>query len=302
MKLAIIGGGGLLGSTTAFYLGSLNILSQIKLIDINENILMSHVMDLEQAFTSVSTTQIVKADYNEIDDCDIILITASLPERRVASRNEFLQGNLGIIQNILREIGNLQRDKIIINATNPVDVLNYYIYKKHNCNRNRIIGFSLNDTVRFKWAIAKLTGLNAKKIKAYCLGEHGDNKVPIFSKIYYKDEKVLLGEEQKDTIQRKINNWFKEYQALNSGRTSGWTSAIGLTSIIKAIIEDNQVVIPCSAILEGEYDAEGVSAGVPLKLGNKGIEGVVDIDISKDERKLFNEATIKIKNIISTII
>ncbi len=301
MKLAIIGGAGLLGSTTAFYAGSLGCLSEIKLVDLNQNMLMSHVMDMDQALSSITNTKVTYATYEEINDCDIILLTASLPETNVSSRNEYLKGNLGIVESVCKEISKLEANKIIINATNPIDVFNYVIYKMLGYDRNKIIGFSINDTIRLEWAIAKLLNIKSTEIKAICLGEHGDGQVPLFDRVEHNNKKIFLSEEQRQSVSNEISSWFTRYQALKSGRTSGWTSAVGLTRIIQAIATDAKDIVPCSVILDGEYGENDVSIGVPIRLGKNGVEQIIQLDLTDEQNSLFNKSSIKIKDLIKSI-
>lgn len=301
MKLAVIGGAGLLGSTTAFYAGSLDCLSEIKLVDLNENMLMSHVMDMDQALSPISDTRISRATYEDINDCDIILFTASLPERNVSSRNEYLEGNLGIVESVCKEISRLEPNKIIINATNPIDVFNYVIYKLLKYDRSKIIGFSINDSIRLKWATAKVLGKESRRFEAICLGEHGDSQVPLFDRIKYDGERVSLSKEEEKLVLNEISSWFSRYQALKSGRTSGWTSAVGLATLIEAIARDSKVTIPCSAILDGEYGLNNVSAGVPVKLGKNGIEEIVQLKLTDEQTLLFEKSSDKIKSLIESI-
>lgn len=301
MKLAVIGGAGLLGSTTAFYAGSYGYFSEIKLIDINEKMVMSHVMDMEHAFSSISNTKVLCSYYKDIGDCQIVLITASLPERNVSSRNEYLKGNLKIVESVCKEISKQSGDRVIVNATNPVDVFNYVIYRALGYERERIVGFSLNDTIRLKWAIAKLLNKESTKVNGFCIGEHGDNQVPLYEKIEYNKETISLNEEQKEEASKIINNWFGKYQGLQSGRTTGWTSAVGLTKIIHAIAKENDEIIPCSAVLEGEYGLNNLSIGVPVRLSRDGIKDIIQFDLSKEQSLKLKGASKQIKKLIQSI-
>jgi len=303
MKLAVIGGAGLLGSTTAFYAGTKGIFDEIKLVDIKENVLKSHVMDMDQGLSSICKTKVFEADYSGINDCNIILITASMPETKVSSRDDYLKLNLKIVENICSQIKNvINPNTIIINASNPVDPLNLYMFKMLKIKREKIIGFNLNDTVRFKYFISEVTKKDILSVDAYCLGEHGETKVPIFSQIKCNNEEMKLSNAQKEIINLKMINWFKEYQSLDSKRTAGWTSAIGLTKILNAITNNTKEVIPCSAVLKGEYGISDVSLGIPAKISNEGIDEIIEIEISENEKKLLQKSSSKIKEMVKSII
>lgn len=301
MKLGIIGGAGLLGATTAFFVGTKNIVEEIKLIDLNENLAMSHAMDMQQALKPMSKTKITKSDFEDLGDCDIILITASLPERNVKNRNEYLSGNVGIITPICKAIKQYCSDAIIISATNPVDVFNYVIWKLIEWNSNKFIGFSSNDTLRLKWATEIITGKEFSEIDAICVGEHGDGQVRLYSQMKYNGQPMNLVEGEKNKIEDLTANWFKEYQGLNSGRTSGWTSAVNLTYIIEAIVKDSGEIIPCSTILNGELGYQCLSLSMPVVLGKEGIKEIKVPNLIEQEKLTLDKTVNKISDLIRSI-
>ena len=301
MKLGIVGGGGLLGSTTAFYAGLSGVLSEIKLLDVKENMVMSHAMDMDQALSTLSPTRVVKANYEELADCEIVLITASLPERTVKNRNEFLQDNLSLIKDVCENIKKYCKAPIVINATNPIDVFNYVVWKRLGLPREKMLGFCINDSVRLRWSIAKHLNIPTAGVEAICIGEHGESQVPLFSGVRIDQKPYALSEDSKIAVMGEIGRWFKNYQALESGRTSGWTSALGLGKMIGAIARENAEVIPCSAILDGEYGQKDVSIGVPVLLGRGGVREICTVPMSAHEKEKFAQSADKIRGILSQV-
>ena len=302
MKLGVIGGAGLLGSTTAFYTGTKDILEEIKLVDLKKNMVKSHVMDMGQALLPFSRTRIVEADYPDLYDCDIILITASLPERNVASRNEYLAGNVGVVTPICRMLKKYcPNQPVVINATNPVDVFNYITYKLLGWDRKKLIGFTLNDTLRLKWAAALVTGKDIRKIDACCIGEHGDGQIRLYEQMKYDGSPWILSREEREQIEEKTANWFSEYQALQSGRTTGWTSAVSLAAMIEAIACDTREILPGSAVLEGELGYTEISMGMPLCLGKEGILAVENPKLTAEQRKELDITAEKIRKLIHSV-
>ncbi len=297
MKVGIIGGAGLLGSTTAFRLALLDVVDEIVLIDIKENLVKSHVMDMEQAISEYNQTHIRAGAWSDLKGCNIVLLAASMPETNVQSRLEYLEANLRIIQSVCGHIKEHCPEAVIINATNPVDVINLAIYKLTGVKPSQIIGFSRNDTLRMKWAIAKVLSLNTTDISALCLGEHGEKQVPLFSRIFVNGKPYTLTDEQKKKVLFEMGNWFSDYQSLKSGRTSGWTSAMGLARLIKYIVVDFDEIVPCSAILLGEFGQHDVSVGVPVQLGSNGIKKVIEYPFNEEEKSGFIEAVKKIKQL-----
>jgi len=297
MKLGIIGGAGLLGSTTAFRVALLGIVDEIVLIDIKENMVKSHVMDLEQAISEYNQTRITAGKWSDLKDCNIVLLSASVPETNVKSRVEYLGDNLKIIQSICGYIKEYCPDAVLINATNPVDVINLAIQRLTGAKRNQIVGFSRNDTLRMRWAIAKVLGVNTADVSAICIGEHGEKQVPLFSRVFVKGEARELTEDEKIKVLFETSNWFANYQSLKSGRTSGWTSALGLAKLIQCIVEDSDEILPCSVILEGEYSFNGISLGVPVKLGYRGVKQIVEYPLHEKELEALKEAAEKIRQL-----
>lgn len=297
MKLSIIGGAGLLGSTTAFRLALLGALDEIVLIDIKENMVKSHVMDMGQAISELNQTKIKAGSWDDLQDCNIVLLSASMPETNVKSRVEYLEANLKIVRSVCSYIKEYCPETIIINATNPVDVINHAILEITGAKRNHLIGFCRNDTLRMRWAIAKVLGVNTTDVEALCIGEHGEKQVPLFSRVWVKGESYSLTKEQQSKVLFETSNWFINYQALNSGRTSGWTSALGLAKVIQCIACDSEEILPCSVLLQGEYGIHDVSVGVPVQLGPNGIKKIIEYPLSEKERAGLAEAVDKIRQL-----
>ncbi|MFA9423494.1 MAG: malate dehydrogenase, partial [Sedimentibacter sp.] len=253
MKLAIIGGTGLIGSTTAFLTAQKGIFDEIKIIGRRKNLLKHHAMDMEHALMPFSKTIVTSSDYEDIGDCQVIFIAAGAPEREVVSRDEYLKDNIKVVDEVVENINKYNEDGIILTATNPIDVFNYYLYKKLNRDRMKMIGFSANDSLRLRWALAKKLNLDFDKIEAYCIGEHGQNQVPLMNLIKYEGNPLVVSNDMKTHIKSTLLDWFLEFQALNGKRTSGWTSSVTATEILEAIACDSGKIIECSVPLEGEF-------------------------------------------------
>ena len=297
MKLAIIGGAGLLGSTTAFRVSMLDVVDEIVLIDIKENMVKSHAMDMGQAISEYNQTSIKAGTWHDLENSDIVLLSASMPETNVKSRLEYLEANIKIIQSVCRNIKDYCPQTVIVNATNPVDAINHAILDFTGIDKNHLIGFCRNDTLRMKWSIAKVIGINTTDVEAICIGEHGEKQVPLFSQVKIKGEPFTLNEEQKSKVLYETSNWFTNYQALNSGRTSGWTSALGLARLIQCIATDSNEILPCSVVLQGEYGLRDVSVGVPVRIGPNGVKEIVELEISEKERAGLYDAADKIRRL-----
>jgi len=309
MRLGIIGGAGLLGATTAFQAAAGGIISEVLLYDLKENLAKSHALDIEQAVCEFSETKLRACAFDELASCDILLNAAGVPERAVTSRDEFLAGNIEILRSLATSIRSWGTSPVIISATNPIDVLNYKLYELTGLPSQRFVGFSRNDTLRFKWAAAAETGVPASELDAFVIGEHGDGQVPVFGSLKntVTGEAINLTGTQKASILSRIKTWFGEYQSLDSGRSSGWTSGIGLYRIITMILLDGDFaevgsdeLCSCSVIPDGQYGLKDLSIGLPVKLGRKGVREIVEIDLAAEETTALNKAAEKIKAAIKS--
>ena len=297
-----------MGSSAAFRIATLDIASEIVLIDARPNLARSHVMDLEQAVAEISGSRIVGGDWADLAGCDIVVLSASLPERNVASRDEYLAGNLQIVRKAAEHLAACP-EAVVVVATNPVDVFTYLLGDLAGGAPSRFVGYSYNDTLRFRWALARTLRVAMADVTALVLGEHGDLQVPLFELVSVKGVPVGLNEQQRREVETATRTWFSTYQGLNAGRTSGWTSAMGIARMVAAIAGSAGYAggaapasgggpLPCSAILHGEYGLSGVSLGVPVVLGPGGVRQIVELPLTPIERSQLHAAADKVRGLI----
>jgi malate dehydrogenase len=299
MRLGIIGGAGLLGATTAFCVAEEQLVDEIVLYDLRENLAISHAMDISIGVAERSDTKAVAGSFDDLSECDMIFNTAGAPERKAGSRSEYLNDNLKIYRDIARRIKAWGTSPVIISASNPIDVLNYVLLDEIGYHPEKLIGFSRNDTLRFKWSIALELGLPPYEIEAFVIGEHGDAQVPLFSTVRRTDGSALiLSDEQKGNVLERIRNWFAEYQKLDCGRSSGWTSGLSMAKVIKMIVTDGDEIVPCSVIPDGEYGFSEISIGLPVRLGRSGVKDIVSFDLTGSEQADLQAAADKIRGMV----
>ena len=243
MKVGIIGGAGLLGSTIAFAVAQRSLVNELVLIDIKENVAKAHVMDMEQAISEHNQTTISFGDWDALSGCDIVIMTASMPERKVLSRIEFLTDNLSIVQAVAAHLARYCPGAEVINATNPVDPFDFILHDLTGMPARQFVGFTRNDSLRLRWAIAKVANVPTTDVEAMVIGEHGEAQVPLYSAVRVRGKKVELNADQKAAVSSLIRNWFANYQALQSGRTSGWTSALGVAHLVEAMVNHTGEVL-----------------------------------------------------------
>ncbi|MDL2307197.1 hypothetical protein LJC48_04105 [Desulfovibrio sp. OttesenSCG-928-C06] len=298
MKLAIIGAAGSIGAPTAFYTALQNVVDEIKMVDPNKDLLKNHVMDMDQAVIEASNTKVVAADYSDLGDCDIFMIVAAKPAKVAASRDEWLADNLGLLKFIQADIKKYAHNKPIICATNPSDVCTYYLYRELGWDRNKIIGFCVNDGVRVKWALSHLMNLDYKKLDAMCIGEHGIMQVPLWDHVTYDGKPLTIPADIRKAAPEMIENWLQEFLPVASTRTTGWLSAISLASLVRDIAQGSKRPIAVTTPLDGEYGQKGICLGVPAILGPNGVEKIVELDLAQEQKDQMNAAAAKVRGLI----
>ena len=299
-KIAIIGGGGTVGSTAGFLLALNGVADEVCLIDINRNLALNHVMDMENAIAERSATRVYAGDMSDLAQSDVIIVTASVPNRNVTSRLAFLEDNLKVMDKIGESIAKYAPEAVVVMASNPVDLLNYYLWRKFGLKREKCLGYTLNDSIRFAWAIRHVVGLDHKtKLFAPVIGEHGSSQVPLFSQVKADGKPLSLTTEQKEKVRQKIHNWFLEFNQLQINRTSGWTSGVGLSEFCQVLLDDQPQLVMASAILEGEYGLDGLSIGVPVMMARGGLRQILEWPLSDEEQKQFEASAKALKEIAS---
>jgi len=300
MKLAVFGGSGLIGSTTAFITAKKGVYEEIKLLGRRENRLKSHAMDMEHALLPFSDTKVTVGEAKSLYDCEVIFIAASASETGMVNREEGITLNLEIMSGIANDIKKYAPEAITLVVTNPIDAFNYYLYKKIGGERGKHIGFSANDSLRLRWAVAKKRSLEFNKTEGFCIGEHGPTQVPLFSSLKYEGKPLNFSAEEKKEIKEMLINWFDEFISLNSRRSSGWTSSVLASDILSAIATDSGEIIACSVPLLGEYGESEASAGLPVSLGKNGAKPII-FPITEEEKTAFSNSVLNIKRQIEQI-
>lgn len=285
MKIAVIGAAGWVGAPAVFYLAANRLADEFLMIGgKRQNFLQQHAIDIS---TAVSSRDIVirAGDYSDMVGADIVINAAGAPQGLIADRMEMLPKNIELTKHISSQIKQYCPDALIITATNPVDPLNYATYLAGGFDRKKLIGYSINDSFRFREFLAKAYEVKVSQVDGTVIGEHGSSQVLLFSTARIDGEKISVSEEIKDRIRSEIPNILKTLEGLKTGRTAGWTCAIGLEMIVRAVVENTGSVIPCSVMLDGEYGVSGISMSVPVKLGQDGVSDILEYDLTSDEQE-----------------
>ncbi|MFC2007948.1 malate dehydrogenase [Chloroflexota bacterium] len=295
MKITIMGGAGTVGSCTAFALASQGLADEMVMTDINQNLLKNHVMDINAAVVGQRDIIIRTGSDEDIAGSDVVIISAGVHFWTGASRREVLDVNIPIIRDAAKKIARFCPDAVVITATNPVDPLNYAVYLNSELDRKKIIGYNLNDSIRFRMVIARALGISPTRVEGVATGEHARATVLLFSSIRVDGQIHPVDEDFKRRIRKEMPTLLRSLADLGAGRSAGWTCAIGLAITVRAIGENTRQMIPCSAVLAGEYGYEGLSMGVPAIMDREGIREIVEWDLPADERKELEDVASELK-------
>lgn len=295
MKITIIGAAGTVGSCTAFAIAVRGLADELVMIDLNRNLLMNHVMDISTAALGLQNIVVRAGNEEDLFGSDIVIMAAGVPWRYISSRMELLKDNVPVIQDTAKKIKRFCPDAVVITATNPVDPLNYAMQLSSGLDRKRLIGYGYNDSIRFRIMAAKALSVTPREVDGIVIGEHGENQVLLFSSLQVNGERIPVSEDVKQNIRQEIPKILRSYESLGTGRTAGWTSAVGLTNMVSAITRDTGEVFPCSVVLDGEYGHRGLSIGVPVILGRGGVQQILEWKLARGERMELEQAISTLK-------
>jgi malate/lactate dehydrogenase len=286
MKIAIMGGAGTLGSCIAYTLALKGLTDELVLLDINHNLLLAHIMDISTAITGIQNTKIWAGCDEDLHHSDIVIVVVGVPFISNSSRLDMLRDNLLLMKEIIQKIETYCPEAIVITATNPVDSINLGMFLMSTVlDRKKLLGYNLNDSIRFQMAVAKELGNKSTEVEALALGEHIEALALIFSSIRVNKQPITMSNETKQRLKIEVPNIIKSYINLGINRTAGWTSAAGILQMVESIITDSKRVTPCSAVVNGEYGFKEISIGVPVTLGKKGIDRIIELDLTPDEQR-----------------
>ncbi|MEN2997711.1 MAG: malate dehydrogenase [Brevinematia bacterium] len=299
VKVSIIGAGNV-GSTLASILSQKGY-ADIRLIDIEGEVAKGKAIDISQqcAISSVDIEVIGGKDYSLVEDSQISVITAGIARKPGMKREDLLETNAKIVKEVVENLMKYSPKAYIIVVTNPVDAMSYLAYRVAGIEKNRVMGMGgVLDTARFKYCIREKLRCSYNSINAIVLGGHGDEMVPITSltTIGGKTLSKLLHKSEIDEIVSKTKNGGAEIVNLLKTGSAYYAPAMAVAKMIESILFDKKEILPCSALCEGEYGINNLFFGVPVKLGCKGVEEIIELPLTKEEIELVRRSSESVKN------
>jgi malate dehydrogenase len=292
-KISIIGGG-MTGSTTAHWLAEREV-ADIVLVDIVEGMPQGKALDLQQAMPIVGKdVRIIGTnDYDATTGSDIIVITAGLPRKPGMSRDDLLSVNAEIVGKATSETIKRSPNAIYIVLTNPLDAMAYLAMKISNLPSERVIGQAgILDSARMRTFVATELGVSVENVQCYVLGGHGDEMVPLtrHSNVAGTSLRDAISPERLEAIVNRTRKGGGEIVSLLKTGSAYYAPAAAVAQMVEAILKDKHLIVPASAFMNGEYGLKDIFFGVPVQLGQKGIEKIIVYDLINEEQEALNRS------------
>ena len=306
-KISLIGAGNI-GNILAYSISKKR-LGEIILIDVVKNLAKGKSLDLKQSFPIDNTGINIEGSdkISKMKDSEIVVITAGIARKPGMSRDDLIEINFSIIQQIGNAIKKYCPNAFVICVTNPLDAMVWSLKKVAKINKKMIIGMAgILDSSRFKYFLSNELKVSMECIQTMVLGGHGDTMVPLLRytsvsgiPIMEFVSKGLITKSKLYDVVEKTRNGGGEIVSLLKDSSAFFSPAVSVIEMIESFIFDQKKLLPCSAFLDGEYNTKDVFAGVPVIIGRKGIEKILELELSNEERKEFKNSTNSVKKLIN---
>ncbi len=293
-KISVIGAGNV-GATTAQRLAEKELARQIVMVDVVEGIPQGKGLDQwESAPIEGFDSRVIGSNgYEETAGSNIVVVTAGIARKPGMSRDDLLNTNAGIIREVSEQIRRSSPEAIVIMVSNPLDVMAFVAKEATGFPRERVLGMAgVLDTARYRAFLAEALDVSVQDIQAMVLGGHGDTMVPLISYTTVSGIPVtqLLDRSQIDAIVDRTRNGGAEIVKYLKTGSAYYAPSAGAVQMCEAIVKDRKRILPCAAWLEGEYGFSGLFLGVPCKLGRRGLEQIVEVELTDQERAALRKS------------
>ncbi|WP_025028954.1 malate dehydrogenase [Caldalkalibacillus mannanilyticus] len=305
-KISVIGSG-FTGATTAFILSQKE-LGDVVLVDIPqmENPTKGKALDmLESTPVQGSDVNVIgTSNFEDTADSDVVVITAGIARKPGMSRDDLVNTNAGIMKSVTEQIVKYSPNAYLVVLTNPADAMTYTVYKTSGFPKNRVIGQSgVLDTARFRTFVAQELNVSVEDVTGFVLGGHGDDMVPLVRYSYAGGiplEKLIPQERLEAIVERTRKGGGEIVNLLGNG-SAYYAPAASLVQMVEAILKDKKRIIPTIAYLEGEYGLNGLYMGVPTIIGGDGIEKVIELELTAEEKAALEVSAESVRNVMKVL-
>ncbi len=303
-KVTVVGAGNV-GATVAHRLADKQ-LADVVLIDIIEGVPQGKGLDLLEAGPVEGYDVRVTGtnDYKDTADSDIVVITAGFPRKPGMSRDDLLKKNFEIVKATVEPVKKYSPKAILIVVTNPLDAMVQAAYKLSGFPKNRVIGMAgILDTARYRSFLAEALNVSVQNISGFVLGGHGDTMVPVprYTSVAGIPVTDLIAKDKLDAIIKRTRKGGQEIVDLLKTGSAFYAPSAAVVEMVDAIFHDRKKILPCAAYLEGEYGVRGLFVGVPVKLGANGIEEIVELKLTAEEKAGLDKSAASVRELVSVI-
>ena len=308
-KKVTVVGGGFVGSTTAQRILDSGI-ADVVLTDILDGVPAGKALDMLESgpilgsdshAAGISTGS---GDYRETANSDIVVITAGFPRKPGMSRDDLLKANYDVVKAVVENVVKFSPNAILILVTNPLDAMAQAAYKISGFSKNRVIGMAgVLDSARMSTFVAAELGVSVENVHSFVLGGHGDDMVPLarYSTVAGIPLPELLSKEKIEAIVTRTRKGGAEIVNLLKTGSAYYAPSAAVVEMVKAILHDKKKILPCAAYLEGEYGVRGLFVGVPVKLGARGIEQIIEIKLTAEEQAALDKSSASVRELVSVL-
>ena len=305
MKITVVGAGNV-GATAAQRIVDKELANKVVLVDIVEGLPQGKALDMYEStpIEGTDTGVIGTNNYDDTAGSDIVVITAGIARKPGMTREQLLETNAGIVKGVTEAVVAKSPQAILIIVSNPLDVMTYVAYKASGFERHRVIGMAgIHDTARYRTFIAMELGVSVLDIQALVLGGHGDSMVPLVR--YTTIAGVPLSEfADQPTIDKLVkrtrDGGIEIVNYLKTG-SAYYAPSAAAVEMVEAIVKDKKRILPCAAYLQGEYGLKDTYIGVPVKLGRKGIEKIIEVPLTPEEKAALTKSAEEVKSNIAKL-
>lgn len=299
-KITVVGAGNV-GATAAQRLAEKNLARTVVMVDVVEGVPQGKALDQWQSapVEGFDTRVVGSNGYDAAADSEIFVVTAGIARKPGMSRDDLVKTNAGIVSSVAGEIKRVAPKSIIVMVSNPLDAMCYVAMKASGFPRERIIGMAgVLDTARYRAFLAEALNVSVQDIQAMVLGGHGDTMVPLISYTTVSGIPInqLMPKDQLDAIVTRTRNGGAEIVAFLKTGSAYYAPSASAVQMVEAIVLDTQRILPCSAWLQGEYGLKDVFCGVPCRLGRKGLEEIVKIELSAEEKTELHQSAENVRD------
>ncbi len=293
-KITVVGAGNV-GATTAQRIAEKELARQVILVDIMEGVPQGKGLDQwESAPIEGFDSRVVGTNgYDEAANSEIVVITAGIARKPGMSRDDLLNTNAGIVKQVSENVRTTSPDAIVIMVSNPLDVMSYVAKEVTGFPRERVLGMAgVLDTARYRSFIAEALDVSVRDIQAMVLGGHGDTMVPLISYTSVSGIPItqLMSKERLDAIVDRTRTGGAEIVKYLKTGSAYYAPSAAAVQMCEAIVRDQKRILPCAAWLEGEYGMTGLFLGVPCKLGRRGLEQILEVTLTDEERAALEKS------------